>query len=74
MVIRKESKSKDFPAHLLPLITVIGLSYYDAIEVGLKYCSHGQEPKKDGEKFSISFRSILIFHAETFHKSVLLAL
>ena len=53
MVIRKESKSKEFPAHLLPLITVIGLSNYDAIEVGLKYCSHGQEPKKDGEKFSI---------------------
>ena len=41
-------------------------------EVGLKYCSHGQKIKKDGEKFRNIL--LLIFHADTFHKSVLLAL
>ena len=71
MDIGKECISKGFPAHLFPFIIVIGLSKYGAIEVGLKYHSHGQKLRKDGKEFSILFGNILIFHADTFHKSVL---
>ena len=74
MDIGKECKLKGFPAHLFPFIIAISLSKYGAIEVGLKYHSHGQKLKKDRKKLSISFGNILIFHADTFHKSVHLAL
>ena len=51
--IRKESKLKGFLLHLFPFIIVISLSNYGVIEVGLKYCSHGQMLKKDGQMFSL---------------------
>ena len=71
MDIRKECKSKGFPAHLFPFMIVISSSNYGVIEVGLKYHSHGQKLNKDGEKFPFSFGNILIVHEDTFHKSVL---
>ena len=73
MDIRKECKLKGFPAHLFLFIIVVSLLNYGVIEVGLKYHSHGQKLKKDGKKISRMFGNTLIFCADMFHKSVLLA-
>ena len=60
-----------FPVHLFSFIIVISLSNYGVIELSSTYHSHGQMLKKGGKKFSLSVRNIVIFHADTFHKSVL---
>ena len=69
--IEKEWKSKGFLPHLFPFIVMIGLLSYSVIEVGSKYHSPGQMLRKDGKKSSLKFGNILIFCADTFHKSVL---
>ena len=56
------------------LTIVMCLLNYGAMEVGSKYCNHGQKLKERwGKSFLYHFENILISHADTFHKSVLSA-